>query len=243
MNTSHNTMQVAGIDAHILRKPVKNLHLNVLPPAGAVRVTAPLGMSDEAIHLFLATRIVWIKKQQSRFQAQERQAPREYVSGETIYYLGNKYRFELIYKNITPTVNIVGKSKILLTVRPNSDTNKREEILFAWCRRELRTILFELIKKHEEQIGVKVNSWGIKRMKTRWGTCNHKSKSIWLNLELIKKPLSCIEYVVVHELLHLVEEKHNEKFITLMNKYLPKWQNEKEVLNQLILPHEEWKKL
>lgn len=241
MSTNQSLLQVGGIEAVVLYKPVKNLHLNVLPPAGKVRVTAPHNMNDDAIRTFLATRISWIKKMQAKFEDQERQTPREYVSGETHYFFGKQYRLEIAETDNTPTVSFKGKSKIVLNIKPKTATLKREEIMQEWCRQELRVFLAKAIAQWEKKIGVKANSWGIRRMKTRWGTCNHKKKNIWLNLELAKKPESCIEYVVVHELLHLIEEKHSDKFLALMKKYLPKWQSEKEELNRMILSHEEWK--
>lgn len=241
MNTNQSMLQVGGIEAVVLYKPVKNLHLNVLPPVGKVRVTAPQNMNDDAIRTFLATRISWIKKQQAKFKQQERQTPREYVSGETHYFFGKKYRLEVVHAETKESVQIKGKNKIILTVKPKSNVLKRERLMQDWYRDELRTFLNQAVEQWEKKIGVKTKQWGIRRMKTRWGTCNHKAKRIWFNLELVKKPVSCIEYVITHELIHLIEEKHGDKFVALMNKYKPKWQDEKEELNRLILSHEEWK--
>ena len=240
MSTNKSLLKVGGIEAVVLRKTVKNLHLNVLPPVGKVRVTAPPDMGDDAIRTFLATRLGWIKRQQSKFRGQERQTPREYVSGETHYLFGKKYRLEIAEEDVKPFAEVKGKSKILLSVRPKSVTLKREQIMQDWYRKELRILIMRLITKWEKRIGVKASKWGIKRMKTRWGTCNHKAKRIWLNLELVKKPESCIEYAVVHELIHLIEEKHSNKFMSLLDQHLPKWKSEKEELNRLILAHEEW---
>ena len=240
MNTNTSLLQISDIEVLVLRKSVKNLHLNVLPPIGKVRVTAPFYMKDDAIQTFLATRLSWIRKQQARFKSQERQTPREYVSGETHYFLGNKYKLEVIRDDVKPKVEIAGKKKIVLTVRPDNSLSKREQVMLNWYREELRTLLYKAIGKWEDIIGVKVNNWGIKRMKTRWGTCNNKLRTIWLNLELAKKPVSCVEYVVVHELVHLIEQKHNDKFIALMDNYLPKWRSERDELNRFILSFEEW---
>lgn len=241
MSTNQSLLQVGGIEAVVLYRPVKNLHLNVLPPAGKVRVTAPQNMNDDAIRTFLATRISWIKKMQTKFKGQERQTPREYVSGETYYFFGKKYKLEVLETDTTPNVEIKGKIKIFLTVRPKTSVLRREEVMQDWYRNELHKFLEIAITKWERKIGVEVNDWSIRRMKTRWGTCNHKKKNILFNLELAKKPESCIEYVVLHELLHLVEEKHSEKFTALLSKYMPKWKSEKEELNRLILSYEEWK--
>jgi len=241
MNTNRSLMKIWDVEVLVLRKKIKNLHLNVLPPNGAVRVSAPLGMSDDAIHTFLATRLPWIKKQQVKFKGQERQTPRKYVGGESHYFLGKRYRLEVVYIEDKPKVEIKNKKKLVLSVRLGSDTKKREQVLQNWYRNELRQVLDPLIKKWQEKSGIRVDFWGIKRMKTRWGSCNEKTKRMWLNLELIKKPESCIEYVVVHELIHILERKHSDKFVRLMGKYFPKWRDERDELNRLILAHEEWK--
>jgi predicted metal-dependent hydrolase len=241
MNTNQCTMTIRGIEVLVLRKKIKNLHLNVLPPNGAVRVSAPLNMNDDAIHTFLATRLSWIKKQQAKFKGQERQTLRKYVSGESHYFLGKRYRLEVKYVDSKTKVEIVNKKRMVLSIRPGSDIKKREQVLQNWYRKKLREILTPMIKKWQKKIGVEVNSWGIRQMKTKWGSCNEKTKRIWLNLELVKKPESCIEYIAVHELVHLLERTHNDRFVKLMDKHFPKWRSEKEELNRLILTHEEWK--
>jgi predicted metal-dependent hydrolase len=233
-------MQIAGMEVLVVRKPIKNLHLSVLPPLGRVRVSAPLAMKDDVIRTFLATKIAWINKQKAKFESQDRQTLREYVSGETHYFLGKRYRLEVIFENKPPQVHLSGKNKIVLRVRPNSDLAKREEVMLRWYRGQLRTMLNELLPKWQKKIGVQASSWGIKRMKTRWGTCNHKTRRILVNLELAKKPIAFTEYVIIHELLHLLEKNHSERFVDLMTKYLPKWRSLKEDLNRFILSHEEW---
>lgn len=240
MNTN-SFLQLGTIEVLVVRKPVKNLHLSVLPPNGWVRVTAPANMKDDVIRTLLALRLPWIKKQQAKFAGQERQARRDYVTGESHYFFGKRYRLELVYKDEAPLVFVKGKNKIILQVRSKSSATKRREVMTEWYRQELYKIVDGLVIKWQKKIGVRANFWGIKRMKTRWGTCNHKSKRILINLELVKKPVSCTEYVVVHELLHLVERKHNDKFTILMTKYLPKWKSLKEELNKFILSYEEWK--
>lgn len=235
-----NTLQLGSVEALIVRKLVKNLHLSVLPPHGRVRVTAPEGMKDDAIRTLLATRLPWIKKQQEKFKSQDRQTKREYVSGESHYYFGKRYRLEVVYKDASPVVSLKGKSKMVLQVRPNSSVEKRSDVMMEWYRNELQPLADKLMIKWQKKIGVQVEHWGIKRMKTRWGTCNHKEARILLNLELAKKPLACTEYVVVHELLHVIEKKHNEVFVSLLTKYIPKWRSIKEELNCLMLSHEEW---
>jgi predicted metal-dependent hydrolase len=224
----------------VVRKPIKNLHLAVLPPNGIVRVSSPMHLKDDAIRSLIATRIPWIRKQRTKFEGQERQTPREYVSGESHYLLGEAHRLEVVWEDRPAGVRLVGKKRIILQVRPNSPLAKREEVLMEWYRDELRGIVDGLLRSWQDRIGVAVERWGIKRMKTRWGTCNQKARRIWLNLELAKKPMACIEYVVVHELVHLIEKQHNDRFVALMTKHLPKWRSCKEELNRFMLAHEEW---
>lgn len=239
--STNSFLQLGPVEALVVRKPIKNLHLSVLPPNGWVRVTAPANMNDDAIRTLLALRLPWIKKQQAKFAGQERQTKRDYVTGESHYFFGKRYRLELVYKDDVPVVSIKGKNKIVLQVRPKCSVAKRQEVVIGWYRQELHTVVSDLISKWQKKMGVEVKYWGIKRMKTRWGTCNHKRARVLINLELAKKPIACIEYVVVHELLHLVEKKHSDKFVALMTKYLPKWKSIKEELNSFILSYEEWK--
>ena len=233
-------LQVGSIEALVVRKPIKNLHLAILPPVGKVRVSAPLAMKDDAIRTLLATRIGWIKKQQEKFRTQERQAPREYVSGENHYYWGKRYRLEVAYDEKSPSVNLRGKEKIVLSVRPNSDRNKREQIMTDWYRRELRSVANGLIEQWQRTIGIPLKEWGIKRMKTRWGTCNQRAGRIWLNLELAKKPGHCLEFIIVHEMTHLLERSHNERFKTYLDQFMPRWRQHKEELNCSVLSYEKW---
>lgn len=233
-------LQLGTIEALVIRKPIKNLHLSVLPPGGRVRITAPEHMREDAIRTFISTKLPWIKKQQRKFASQERQTEREYVSGESHYFFGKRYRLKVVYENNPPRVNIKGKNKIVLHVREDSTREKREQVMTEWYREKLKTLLDGLILQWQKKTGIYLNSWRVKKMKTRWGTCNQKARRIWLNLELAKKPIACIEYVTVHELLHLIEKRHNERFANLMTKYLPKWRDQKEELNRFILSHEKW---
>jgi len=239
--STNSYLQLGTVEALVVRKPIKNLHLSVLPPNGWVRISAPERMKDDAIRTLIALRLPWIKKQQAKFAGQERQTKRDYVSGESHYFFGKRYRLELIYANDVPNVSLKGKNKIVLQVRPKSSVAKRHEVMLDWYRQEMHKVVDDLIAKWQKKIGVRANFWAIKRMKTRWGTCNHKRGRILINLELAKKPLACTEYVIVHELLHLVEKKHNDKFVALMTKYFPKWKSTKEELNRFILSYEEWK--
>jgi predicted metal-dependent hydrolase len=187
--STNSYLQLGSIEVLIVRKPIKNLHISVLPPAGHVRVTSPENMKDDAIRTLIATRLPWIKRQQGKFAGQERQTKRVYVSGESHYFFGKRYRLELVYKDDVPAVFLKGKHKIILQVRPKSSIAKRHEVMTEWYRKQLQPILENLITKWERKIGVETTHWGIKQMKTRWGTCNHGRARVLLNLELAKKPL------------------------------------------------------
>ena len=231
---------MGSIEVLVLRKPIKNLHLAVLPPDGRVRVSSPLRLTDEAIRTLIATRIPWIRKRQAALLAQARESEREYVSGESHYLFGRRYRLDLVVQDGPARVYLMNKSRLVLEARPNSTTERREQVFREWYRAALKPVAGELLEKWATKMGVRPDYWGIKRMKTRWGTCQQERARIWLNLELAKKPLRCIEYVVVHELLHLIERKHNERFIKLMTDHLPAWQSTREELNRFILASEKW---
>ncbi len=224
----------------VVRKNIKNLHLAVYPPNGRVRVAVPLLVDDEAVRLAVISKLGWIKRQQIKFAEQERQSKREYVSGESHYFQGNRYLLNVIYSDETPRVVICNNTRVDLYVRPGSDTDQRERVLLAWYRKQLKEIVPSLMTKWETTIGVQASDWGIKQMKTKWGTCNIEAGRIWLNLELAKKPIRCLEYIVVHELVHLLERHHNDHFTALMDKYLPSWRFLREELNREPLAHENW---
>lgn len=240
MNTRTSFLQIGNIQVLVVRKPIKNLHLSILPPDGKVRVSSPLRLKEDAIRTLIATRIPWIRKHQATMRAQERESPREYVAGESHYLFGRRYRLDVEVKNSQPLVYLKGKSRIVMHTRPEASARSREHLLKEWYRSELRPVAGDLLDQWSRRIGVEPVSWDIKRMKTRWGTCHQEASRIWLNLELAKKPIGCIEYVVVHELVHLIERKHNERFMDLMTGYLPKWRSAKEELNRLMLSHEKW---
>src|SRR6266568_1648884 len=193
MSTEKHQIIVNDLVVDVVRKNIKNLHLGVYPPAGRVRVAAPLRVNDEAVRLFTISKLTWIKRQQAKFEGQERQSAREYVSGESHYYQGNRYLLNVMYHEGLPAVIIRNNKTMDLVVRPGSDTSKRERILIAWYRQQLKEEIAPLIAKWEAIIGVKVAEWGVKQMKTRWGTCNIEARRIWLNLELVKKPVHCLE--------------------------------------------------
>ncbi len=224
----------------VVRKDIKNLHLAVYPPMGRVRVAAPLRVSDEAVRLAVISRLAWIKRQKSKFTNQARQSEREYVSGESHYFQGSRYRLSVLYQRGASRVAIRNKSTIDLFVPEGSDKAFRERVMLAWYRQQLKAQIPALIAQWEPVLGVKVADWRVKQMKTKWGTCNIEAGRIWLNLELAKKSAQCLEYIVVHEMMHLLERHHNDHFTELMNKFMPQWKLHREELNRSSLGHEEW---
>lgn len=226
---------ISDISVEVEWKAIKNVHLTVYPPDARIHVSAPFSMTEDAVRLFLVTKLPWIRLRISQILEQHRQTPREYVSGENHYYKGQRYRLKVIYDNIPTKVYIQGNEYLVLQVRENSTLERRAEILKEWYRAELKSMLPALIAKWEEILDVRVNKWEVKQMKTLWGSCNHRTRNIIFNLELIKKPQHCIEYIVVHELLHIKVRLHNEEFTTLLNRYFPNWELLKEELNDFIV--------
>ena len=240
VNTKRHTLAVGDLEVEVVRKDIKNLHLGVYPPAGRVRVAVPLRVDDEAVRLAVIGKLGWIRRHQARFAAQPRQSEREMVSGESHYYLGRRYRLRVVERDAPPQVRLRGASTLELAVRPHTAAAQRLELLNQWYRRELKRLIPELIAQWEPIIGVQVAEWGVKRMKTRWGTCNITARRIWINLELAKKPPHCLEYIVVHEMTHLLERRHNDRFRAFMDRFLPQWRLHKEELNRAPLAHENW---
>ena len=232
-------IELGNIKIDVELKNIKNIHLSVYPPNGKVKISAPDRMELDTIRVFAISKLQWIKKQQEAFRNQERETPREYLTKESHYFKGKRYLLKVIEHNAKPKV-ILKHSEIELYIRPNATIEKRKQILDEWYRAELKKLVPKMIEKWEKKIGVKSNEFGIKKMKTKWGTCNTKAKRIWLNLEIAKKPFECLEYIIVHELVHLLERKHNEKFIKYMNEFMPKWRFYREELNRLPFSHVDW---
>ena len=234
-NDLKNKLIIDDIEIQFTKKNIKNIHLSVHPPNGIVRISVPKRMKDEAIRLFAVSKLSWIKKQQSKFENQERLPESEYVSGESHYYFGTRYLLNVIYQESNRSkVEIINKKYINLYVKEGSSKDKKEKVMKEWYRKELKALIPPLIEKWEKKIGVKVESWSIKQMKTRWGTCNTTARRIWINLELAKKTPHCLEYIIVHELVHLIERNHGDKFVFLMNKHFPNWRAVKSELNGLV---------
>jgi predicted metal-dependent hydrolase len=240
VTTDSHSITVSGLSVEVVRKNIKNLHLGVYPPLGRVRVAAPLAVSDDAVRLAVVGKLGWIKRQRAKFEAQPRQSQRRMVSGESHYFMGQRYRLRVVEGSIPMRVVLRGKAALDLFVRPETNTERREELLQAFYRAELKKLIPTLLDKWQPILGVEANAWGIKKMKTKWGTCNIAARRIWLNLELAKKPIQCLEYILVHELLHLIERHHNDRFRSLMDQYLPQWQAHRDELNRSLLAEERW---
>ena len=234
-------IEVAGTPVEIVRKHVKNLHIGVYPPNGRVRVAAPLHFDDAALRMAVISRLPWIRRKQTEFRHQERQSQREFVSGESHYFEGRRYRLEVLERDGRQGVCLPNRTTMELRVRPGTGREKREEILERWYREQLRGRVPALLEKWEPKLGVQASEVRIRKMKTRWGTCNSEAGRIWLNLELAKKPLPCTEYIVVHELAHLVERNHDGRFRNLMGRSLPQWNLYRDQLNQAPLAHADWR--
>ena len=232
-------LHLNDITIDVVLKNIKNVHLSVYPPSGRVRIAAPLRMSLDNIRIYAISKLGWIKSQQKKFLEQVREAPREFLYKEGHYFLGKRYLLKIVEHDAPPSVAIKHNT-IELHVRPNTDLQKRQVIMDEWYRQRLKEVAPPIIEKWEKIMGVSINELAIKKMKTKWGTCNREAKRIWLNLELAKKPFHCIEYIVVHELVHLLERSHNANFIAYMDNYLPEWKQLKTELNKLPVSHVEW---
>jgi predicted metal-dependent hydrolase len=240
MNTINAVITILDIPVEVIRKDIKNLHLAVYPPYGSVRVSVPRHITDENVRLAVISRLPWIKKQQVRYQAQARQSMREYITGESHYYSGNRYLLEVVERYSRHDLAFKNKAKIVLYVRPGTTIKNRELVVNNWYRQKLKESITTLLDKWKPIIKKDVHSWGIKKMKTKWGSCNISEKRIWLNLELAKKPPECLEYILVHELVHLHERLHNDNFRCLMDKFLPNWRMSRDILKKEPLAYENW---
>ena len=231
---------ISGIPVRVVRKHIKNLHIGVYPPNGSVRVAVPVRLDDVAIRLAVISKLGWIRRKREEFSRQDRQSPRQFITGESHYFEGKRYRLDVTERDSPPNVRLVGNSKIELSVRPGTDRNTREAIVHGWYRRKLRDRLPALVLKWEPLVGEHVAEVGIRKMKTRWGTCNRDARRVWLNLELAKKPTNCLEYILVHEMVHLIERGHNERFRCRMDRLMPMWRFHRDQLNRAPLAHAEW---
>lgn len=241
VNTERHQIQVRGIPVEVVRKDIKNLHLGVYPPNGRVRVAVPRRLDDETVRLAVISRLGWIRRRQEGFEHQDRQSRREMVTGESHFFQGRRFRLRVVEDGGPTAIRLVNNKTIELRVRPGSDTRSREAVMHRWYRKRLREQIPALITKWEPKVGVTVADVRIKRMKTRWGTCTRSARRIWLNLELAKKPPVCLEYILVHEMVHVLETHHSQRFRELMDGVMPSWRLHREELNRAPLAHEEWR--
>lgn len=234
-------MEILGMPVEVIRKDIKNLHVGVYPPAGRVRVATPLRLNDDAVRVAVISRLGWIHRRQAEFEQQDRQSEREFVTGESHYFRGRRYRLNVIEQDGPPSVRLLNNTTMELRVRQGTDRQRREAAFQRWYRARLREQLSHLLPKAQAKVGVTVSEVRIRRMKTRWGACTSHAGRIWLNLELAKKAPNCLEYLLVHEMVHLLERHHNERFRNLMDGAMPNWRLHRDELNRAPLAHEDWR--
>ncbi len=228
---------IDGIEMEVIQKPVKHLRLTVYPSEGQVKITAPFSANSETIRLFVTSKLAWIRKHQSQWKHRDRGVISEYMTGENHYYAGQCYTLNLVDSpDGFEQIKLLNESTLELQVSPGSSVAVRERIMRAWYRQQMISHVRPLIPKWEAVIGVKVKEFRIKQMKTRWGSCNIKARRIWLSLELMKRSMCCLEYVLVHEMVHLLERYHNARFYALMDQFMPQWRSYRTLLNQPLLP-------
>ena len=233
------TLKLGSVTINVVKKDIKNVHLSVYPPEGRVRISAPLRMSAENIRLFAISKLQWIRLQQGKVVDQEREPPREYLERESHYLWGKRYLLNVVEVDSAPRIEIRHR-RIVIQIRPSSGAQRRRELIEGWYRAQLRAAVQPLISKWERAMGVKVDKVLVRRMKTKWGSCSRASASIRFNTDLAKKPPECLEYIVVHELAHLIEPTHNDRFTALLDQMMPNWRFYRQLLNQLPVRHENW---
>ena len=232
-------IELGDIKVDVVLKDIKNVYLSVYPPTGRVRISAPKRMSLDTIRVFAISKLDWIKQQQTKLREQERETPRDYVDRESHYIWGKRYLLTVTESDEPPTIELKHR-RMLLRVRPQTDAAKRQTLVEDWYREQLKKAVPPLLARWQPLLGVSVDRWFVQRMKTKWGSCNHRASTIRLNTELAKKPPECLEYIVVHELVHLLEPTHNARFVSLMDRFMPKWQFYREMLNRLPVRQETW---
>ena len=232
-------IELGDISISVTRKDIKNVHLSVHPPEGRVTLVTPTSTRLEVARAYAISRLGWIREQQRKLQAQAREAPRQFVERESHYVWGRRYLMVVNNRDAKPSV-VLDHKRITLTVRPGSDAQKRAEVMHEWQKLQMHAVVPVLIRKWECKLKVKVAGYYLQRMKTKWGSCNHQAGNIRLNTELVKKPKDLLEYVIVHEMVHLLEPTHNERFISILGEHFPTWREARAELNELPLAAEVW---
>jgi predicted metal-dependent hydrolase len=233
------TIRLGDVVVALTRKDVKHVHLSVHPPAGRVTLVAPVHTRLEVARAYAISKLGWIRSQQAKLRGQPRETPRRFVERESHYLWGRRYLLSVIEKDVKPSVRLSPR-RMTLTVRPGSSAAKRAQVIHEWHKALLHEAVPPLIRKWESRLGVSVAGYFLQRMKTRWGGCNHRARRIRLNTELVKKPKDLLEYVIVHEMLHIIEPTHSERFIGLLNKRYPSWRDARAELNELPVAAETW---
>ena len=239
MSTANAYLTVRGIGIDVVYKDIKNLHIGVYPPIGRVRVAAPKRLDDDQVRLAVIQRLSWIKRQRERLQAASRQSEREMTTGESHYVWGMRRRLKVVERPGRTNIEIDG-DRLVLYASPEATTEERRASLDRWYRGQLRQVIPELIADWETKLNVTVPKWTIRRMKTKWGSCNRETGHLWFNVELAKKDPNCLEYIIVHEMTHYLERGHGERFTKLMDKRLPDWRSRRDLLNESPLAEETW---
>lgn len=239
MSTASAYLTIRGIDVDVVYKDIKNLHIGVYPPLGRVRVAAPERLDDDQVRLAVIQRLPWIKRQREQMQAAPRQTEREMVTGESHYVWGIRRRLKVVEQPGRALI-ATERDRLVLYTPPESSGEQRRAVLDHWYRDQLRRVLPDLITTWETTLEVSVPKWTIRRMKTKWGSCNRETRHLWFNVELAKKHPDCLEYIVVHEMVHYFERNHSERFIKLMDGYLPEWRSRRDELNDSPLAQEHW---
>ncbi len=233
-------IKLGDIAVDVVLKDIKNVHLSVYPPTGRVRVSAPKRMSINTIRVFAISKLDWIKQQQAKLQEQERETPREYLDRESHYVWGKRYLLTVSENDEPPSIELE-HTRMILRVRPRTGEDKRKTVVEEWYREQLKDAVPPLLARWQPRLGVRAQRFFVQRMKTKWGSCNQEARTIRLNTELARKPMECLEYIAVHELVHLLEPTHSARFVALMDRFMPQWQFHREVLNRLPVRRENWR--
>ncbi|MDP3189279.1 M48 family metallopeptidase [Limnobacter sp.] len=236
----NETIRLGEISIAVTRKGIKNVHLTVHPPDGRVTLAAPINTRLEVARAYAISKLMWIREQQKKLEGQARETPRQFVGRESHHVWGRRYLMTVNYRDVKPSVALSNK-RIILTIRPGSSAEKRAEVMHEWHKSLLHKVVPPLIQKWEQKLKVRVSGYFLQRMKTKWGSCNHTKGNIRLNTELVKKPRDLLEYVIVHEMAHLIEATHNDRFVAILDTHYPSWRDARAELNELPLAAEVWK--
>jgi predicted metal-dependent hydrolase len=234
-------IQLGEVTVRVTKKDIKNVHLSVHPPDGRVTLTAPRSTRLDVARAYAISKLAWIREQKQKLTNQAREAPRKYIERESHYVWGRRYLMTIVYREAKPKICLDHK-RLTLSARPGSDAKMRAEIMHEWSKARLHDVVPALIQMWEPRLKVKVSRYFLQRMKTKWGSCNFQAGHIRLNTELLKKPKDLLEYVIVHEMIHLLQPTHSERFIAMLQLHYPAWREARAELNELPLTAEVWKR-